>query len=250
MSVLSGRRVLITGASSGIGAATARSVVRAGGSVALLARRKERLDDLSAELGERAVGIPCDVTDPEALVQAVAAAADALGGLDGVVAAAGQSMVGSLATGTSPAWRSLMELNLIAPIAAARDALAHFGAVGRRDVVIVGSSGALTTMPGVGVYAATKRGLQAAVDTLRVELAPHGVNVGLVMPGFFDTEILSTSVVVDGQPPATPMAPMFVDGGAPQPPEVLADAIAFMLALPEGTAINELVIRPTGQLIP
>jgi NADP-dependent 3-hydroxy acid dehydrogenase YdfG len=228
-----------------------RAVDRArGGAVALLARRKERLDELSGELGGKAVGSPCDVTDTDALTQAVSAAADALGGLDGVVAAAGQSMVGSIATGTSRAWRSLVDLNLIGPLAAARAALAHFPASGRRDVVVVGSSAGLTNVAGIGFYAATKRGLQTGVDALRVELAPLDINVGPVMPGAFDTEILSTSVVVDGQPPATPMAPMFVDSGAPQPPEVVAEAIVFMLALPEGTAINELVIRPTGQLIP
>src|SRR5215813_9096558 len=97
---LTGRRVLVTGASSGIGAATCRAIVGCGGSVAMLARRKERLDDLAAELGERAVGVPADVTDFDTLDAVIADAARALGGLDGVVAVAGRSMVGSIATGS------------------------------------------------------------------------------------------------------------------------------------------------------
>ncbi|HXX89707.1 MAG TPA: SDR family oxidoreductase, partial [Acidimicrobiales bacterium] len=145
---LGGRRVLVTGASSGIGAAVCRSIVTHGGSVAMLARRKERLDELHDELGERAVGIPCDVTDVDALDIAVADAASALGGLDGVIAVAGKSMVGTISTGTPERWRELLELNLVGPLATVRAAADHLAADGRRDVVLVGSTGAITPMPG------------------------------------------------------------------------------------------------------
>ena len=97
---LGGRRVLVTGASSGIGAATARTIVECGGSVAMLARRKDRLDQLRGELGERALPFPCDVTDLPALEAAVGEAAVSLGGLDGVIAVAGKSMVGTIPTGS------------------------------------------------------------------------------------------------------------------------------------------------------
>jgi NADP-dependent 3-hydroxy acid dehydrogenase YdfG len=247
---LTGRRIVVTGASSGIGAATCRAIVACGGSVAMLARRKERLDELHEELGERSIGIPCDVVDIDMLHVAVDAAASALGGLDGIVAAAGQSMVGSITTGDPEKWRQLMDLNLIGPLATARFAVPHFPDRGRRDVVLVGSSGALTPMPGVGIYASSKSGLQTACEVLRLELAPVGINVGHVVPGFFDTEILSGTIVFNGEAPLTPSPPMFIDGGSVQPPQVLADTITFMLAMPEGTAINEIVVRPTGQLAP
>src|SRR5262245_6222163 len=97
---LTGRRVLVTGASSGIGAAVCRSIVGCGGSVAMLARRKERLDELHDELGERAVGVPGDLTDLDALEGVIAGAAQLLGGLDGLVTVAGRMMVGSVASGT------------------------------------------------------------------------------------------------------------------------------------------------------
>src|SRR5580704_5913297 len=174
---LTGRRILVTGASSGIGAATCRSIVAQGGSVAMLARRKERLDALAEELGERAVAVACDVTDLDALEAKLAEASQGLGGLDGVVSVAGAMMFGSVASGTPQRWRELINLNLVGPLATIRYALPHFSPEGRRDIVLVGSTGALTPMSGVGIYAASKRGLEAAFDTLRLELAPAGVNV-------------------------------------------------------------------------
>jgi NADP-dependent 3-hydroxy acid dehydrogenase YdfG len=247
---LTGRRVLVTGASSGIGAATARALVAHGASVVMLARRKERLDELSEELGERAVGVPADVTDFDNLPIAVDTAADALGGLDGIVTVAGKLMTGSIATGTPDRWRKLFDLNLVGPLATIRYALPHFPDSGTRDVVIVGSSGAISAQPGVAIYGASKRGLQAAGDTLRLELAPSGVRVGIVTPGMFQTEGLTLEgIEFDGETPPNEF-PLFVPGTGPQPPEPLAEAIAYMLSLPEGVAVHELVLRPTGQLFP
>jgi NADP-dependent 3-hydroxy acid dehydrogenase YdfG len=247
---LGGRRVLVTGASSGIGAATCRSVVEHGGAVAMLARRKERLDALQDELGARSVAVPCDVTDFAALETAVDEAARALGGLDGVIAVAGKSMVGTIATGTPQRWRELIELNLVGPLATVRSAIGHFPDAGRRDVVLVGSTGAITPMPGAGIYAASKRGLRAAFDALRLELAPAGVNVSYVMPGMFDTEGLTVEgLVFDGDPPPD-YVPWFAEGGVPASAKDLADVIAMVIGLPDGLCINELVVRPTRQLNP
>ena len=247
---LTGRRVLVTGASSGIGAEVCRSIVACGGSVAMLARRKERLDELHRELGERAVGIPCDVTDMDALETAIEEAGRSLGGLDGVVAVAGKSMVGSIESGTPQLWRELLDLNLLAPLATVRYAIGHFPETGRRDIVFIGSTGAVTPMPGTGIYAASKRGLRGAFDSLRLEVAAAGISTGLVMPGFFETEGLTLEgVTIDGDIPQNDI-PMLVEGAGPADPSAIGDTIAFMLGLPEGVAINEVVVRPTGQLAP
>ncbi len=247
---LAGRRVLVTGASSGIGAAAARSIVACGGSVALLARRKDRLEQLASELGDRAIAAPCDVTDHESLEVAIGNAARSLGGLDGLIAVAGKSMVGTIMTGTPDRWRELIELNLMGPLATVRYAVEHFAPTGRRDVVIVASTGAITPMAGVGIYAASKRGLRAATDALRLELAPAGVNVTCVMPGMFETEGLTMEgMVFDGDiPPAD--IPWFAGDGAPGSADDLAEAISFVISRPEGFCINELVARPTSQLNP
>src|SRR5262245_57022508 len=116
---LAGRRVLVTGASSGIGATACRSLVACGASVALLARRKDRLDALQAELGEQATAIRCDVTDLDMLEAAVDEASRTLGGLDGMVAVAGVGMVGGMMTGTPARWREVIDLNLVSPLATA-----------------------------------------------------------------------------------------------------------------------------------
>ena len=247
---LNGRRVLVTGASSGIGAAMCRSIVECGGKVAMLARRKERLDELASELGERAIGICCDVTDLDALETAVGEAARALGGLDAIIAVAGRAMVGSIATGSPQGWRDLINLNLVAPLATVRYGLTHFPDSGRRDVILVGSTGAITPVPGVGIYAASKRGLRGAFDALRLELAELGINVSLVMPGMFETEGLTGALDFNGEM-IVPDAPMFAaSSSGPAAPETLTNTIVFMLGLPDGVCINEVVMRPTGQLCP
>ena len=216
----------------------------------MLARRTERLDELAEQLGEHAVGVRCDVTDLDMLAGAVDEAARSLGGLDGALAVAGVGMVGGMMTGSPERWRDLVNLNLVGPLATARYAVEHFSTSGRRDVVFVGSTGALTPMVGLGIYAASKRGLRAAVDALRLELAPAGVNVSIVMPGMFETEGLGPDVaIVDGDL-LDFNVPMFAEGGGIAAPETLASVVAFMLGLPEGVGINELVIRPTGQLNP
>jgi NADP-dependent 3-hydroxy acid dehydrogenase YdfG len=247
---LSGRRVLVTGASSGLGAEICRSLAGCGASVAMLARRGELLDALENELGATAKGFVCDVTDHAALEDAIAKAASAFGGLDALVAVAGRGAVGTLMTGSPEGWRALVDLNFIAPLASARHAIGYFPQSGRRDLLFVGSAASMTPMPGVGMYAATKRGLRAACDAMRLELAPAGVNVSMILPGAFETEGLVGNVDFNGELGDMGMVQMFVDDGQPAPPQSVGDSIAFMLGLPEGVCINELVIRPTSQLHP
>jgi NADP-dependent 3-hydroxy acid dehydrogenase YdfG len=244
---LSGRRVLVTGASSGIGEATCRAVVAAGGSVAMMARRKDRLDTLAAQLGVAAVSLPTDVTDLDQLRANVDGAAQALGGLDAVIAVAGQNLQGSIHTGTPEVWRALLDVNLIGPLATVRYAIDVFDASVRRDVILIGSSACLTPMPGLGIYSASKRGLQAAFDSMRLELAHLGINVCHVIPGMFITEGLIEKVPVDGEKPETDAA-VFVPGARPAEVDALVDAIVSVLCLPDGVAVNEITVRPTGQL--
>ncbi len=246
---LTGRRVLLTGASSGIGEATCRAIVEYGGSVAMLARRQERLDKLREELGDRVVPIVCDVTDLDALERACRQAAEALGGLDTLIAVAGRATVGTITTGDPEKWRDIFELNLLSPLAAVRFGLPYFAEDGRRDVVIVGSAASITARAGVAIYGASKRGLKAAFESLRLELAPTGINTSLVVPGAFATEGLSMEGILFNGDPA-PGEPQFTPGGGPFSPMALADAIAFMIGQPDGVCINELVMRPTANLQP
>lgn len=246
---LEGRRVLVTGASSGIGAAVCHSIVSCGGSVAMIARRKERLDQLREDLGERAHPVPGDVTDTATLEEIVASASSALGGLDAVIAVAGRTMIGTIATGTPERWRELFDLNLTAPLATIRHGLTHFSPSGRRDVVAVSSAGALTPMANNGIYAASKRGLVAALDTMRLELAPTGINVGCVLPGLFETGAITEGLVIDGEVVPNDSV-LFAPDAGPGSADDVADAISFMISRPLGFSINELVVRPVGELNP
>lgn len=217
----------------------------------MLARRHDRLTQLHAELGDRAIGIPCDVTDLAGLRASVTHAADALGGLDGVITVAGRGMVGTISSGDPALWRELLDLNVIGPLATVRYAVPHLlAADGRRDVVLVGSTGAVTPSACVGVYAASKRGLRAANDALRLELAENGINVSLVMPGIFDTEGLIAATLINGDVNAGAM-PAFASGvSTPPKPDAVADTIAFLVGPPGDVGINEIVLRPTAQVSP
>ena len=100
------------------------------------------------------------------------------------------------------------------------------------------------------MYAASKRGLRAAFDTLRLELATEGINVSLVMPGIFDTEGLVGATAINGEVNEGAMPSLAANVTTPPKPDAVVNTIAFMLGLPEDVCINELVLRPTGQLRP
>ncbi|MBL7493538.1 SDR family NAD(P)-dependent oxidoreductase [Frankia sp. AgB1.9] len=248
---LTGRRILVTGASSGIGSEVCRAAVAAGASVAMLARRKELLDALAAELGERAIPVCADVTDLDRLEAGVAAAARRLGGLDGVVAVAGQNITGSIAGGTPKLWRQIMDVNLIGPLASVRYALDHLDdAAERRDVLVTGSAAALMAVPGLGIYGASKRGLEAAVQTLRLELAPRGINVSLVVPGMFATPGLAGDKNHRDGDRLDLDIPVFLPGTGPAQAAILARAMVYAMSLPPDVALNEIIARPTGNVRP
>jgi NADP-dependent 3-hydroxy acid dehydrogenase YdfG len=187
---LTGRRVLVTGASSGIGEATARAVVAAGGRVALVARRSEVVEALADELG--GVAAPADVTDLAALTAAVDRAADHLGGLDGVVTAAGLVRPGAVLDADPADWRTMLEVNVLGTLHTVRAVAPHLVAAGRGDVVTLSSmTGRRLASTEMGVYAATKAGVHALSEGLRRELAEHRVRVTVVAPGLVDTPLFA-----------------------------------------------------------
>lgn len=185
---LDGRRVLVTGASSGIGAASARAIHAAGGRVALLARRRDRVEALASELG--GVAVPADVVDADATCRAVDQAAERLGGLDGVLNAAGVLRPGLIAEGDPAGWQAMFDVNVRGLLHVSQAAIGHLREAGGGDVINVSSmSGRRLGSPGMAVYAASKAAVHMMSEGLRRELAADRIRVAVLAPGVVATSL-------------------------------------------------------------
>lgn len=186
---LDGRRVLVTGASSGIGSAIAESLAAQGATVALLARRAELLDEIASRTG--GIAVPADVTDVDATADAVDRAAAELGGLDGLVNAAGVMRAGTIADTDAAAWRLTFDVNVLGLLHVTRAATGHLRRAGRgADVINISSmSGRRLGSTEMAVYAASKAAVHTISEGLRRELADDGVRVTVVSPGLVRTDL-------------------------------------------------------------
>lgn len=181
---LAGRTALVTGATGGIGSAVARLLHAQGATVGLSGTRREALEALAGELGERAHALPCDLADPDAVEALVPAAEQALGGLDILVSNAGITRDGLLVRMKDADWDSVIAVNLTATFRLARAATK--GMMKRRHgrIVAIGSIVGSTGNPGQVNYVASKAGLTGLVKALAAEVATRGITVNCVAPGF------------------------------------------------------------------
>ncbi|MDJ1159591.1 SDR family NAD(P)-dependent oxidoreductase [Chelatococcus sp. SYSU_G07232] len=190
---LAGRRILVTGGASGIGRACVARFRGEGARVALLDRDRAATERCVAELGrDGLVALPADAAAPDEVNAAVAAAADGLGGLDGVVACAGIDMEKPLADLSDEDWALTLGVNLTAPMLVSRAALPHLRRQGG-TIVIVTSAAGLVPVPGRSAYCAAKAGAIMLAKALAVELAPERIRVNAVCPGAVDTPLLRSS---------------------------------------------------------
>jgi NAD(P)-dependent dehydrogenase (short-subunit alcohol dehydrogenase family) len=186
---LAGKTVLITGAARGIGAALARNAAARGARVALAGLEPELLAAVADELGPEHLWVECDVTDAEALKQAVQRTVDTFGGLDVVVANAGIAPLTTVATASARALARTIEVNLIGAMLTAHAAL-PFVAERKGHVLLVSSAAAFTVLPGMSAYCAAKAGLERFGDALRLEVAHRGVTVASAHPTWIDTDLV------------------------------------------------------------
>jgi clavulanate-9-aldehyde reducatase len=241
--VLRDRRILVTGASAGIGAAVARASVEAGARVALLARRRDRLAEVAGPLGSAAVSVPCDITDGDAVRAAVNQAAERLGGLDGLVNSAGLFTVSPFLDTDPSAWRAMFDVNVLGLLPVTRAAVPYLRAAGTSSVVNLSSmSGRRVPRPETGVYAATKFAVHALGESLRMELAPDGVRVTTIAPGLVDTDI--TASWPDSEEAERFRRRLRDDG---LPPDAVAAAVVHVLGAPPEVNVVEYAVMSVRQ---
>lgn len=241
-----GKVVAITGASSGIGEATARHLASLGAVVVLGARRTDRLDQLVAEIiavGGTAAATPVDVTRPEDLQALVNAAVEQFGRLDVLVGNAGITRIGPVADLDVEGWSAMIDVNIKGILYGIAAALPVFRSQGSGHLVTVVSTSGLKIVPTQAVYAGTKNAVRTLLEALRQESTDGILRTTSISPGYVRTELIDNAV----DDPATReqfrqnMADLGID------PAAVARAIAFAIDQPDNIEIGDLTIRPTRQ---
>ncbi|QDH34699.1 SDR family oxidoreductase [Porphyrobacter sp. YT40] len=219
------RTLLITGASSGIGAATARAAVEKGWNVALLARSEDKLADLAGELGDAALTLPCDVNDRTALGEAIDKAVSHFGGLDAVFANAGKGTdKPGIEKGDPEDWHDMIHLNILAVLYTAHAAMPHLRKT-KGHFVVTGSKAGRDHMKG-SVYSATKWFIHGLSENIAEEMREWGGRATVIAPGMVNTA--------------------FFDEPKPDKlqPEDVAAAVVFALEQPRTSAVREIYLMP------
>jgi NADP-dependent 3-hydroxy acid dehydrogenase YdfG len=244
---LDGRVAAITGASSGIGEATAIALARSGASVALAARREDRIRELAERIasdGGNALALATDVADEGEARAFVEGARERLGRLDVLVNNAGVMLLGPVDGADTDDWRRMIEVNLLGLLYCTHAALPIMREQGGGHIVNVSSVAGRTANAGSAVYNLTKFGVHAFSEGLRQEALHSNVRVTIVAPGFVDTELQGHNenpVVVE----ATERARAQI--GQVLRSDDIAAAILYAVSQPAHVDVNELLVRPTGQ---
>lgn len=244
---LVGRVVAVTGASSGIGEATALVLAQAGAAVALGARRKDRIEGLAQRIeadGGRAVALEADVSDESQARAFVEGARSELGGLHGLVNNAGVMLLGPVEGTDTEEWRRMVGVNVMGLLYCTHAALPLMREEGGGHVVNVSSTAGRNAAAGAAVYNFTKFGVTGFSEALRQEALHSNIRVTCVEPGFVETELQEQNT--------NPAVLQGVERMREQVGEVLqsgdiADAILYALSRPAHVNVNEVLVRPTGQ---
>jgi NADP-dependent 3-hydroxy acid dehydrogenase YdfG len=239
---------LVTGASSGIGEATALALSSHGAKVALVARRADRLEALAERIGDGALVIEADVSDQSAAAGAVQRTVDELGRLDTLINNAGVMLLGPIQDAPLEEWETMISVNVRGLLYCAHAALPHLLKAAEdaprqvADLVNISSVAGRVPRLGSGVYNLTKHGVGAFSESLRQEVTQRHVRVSLVEPGATATELASHNRAEVREQMSKRFGSMEL-----MQAEDIADAIAYIVTRPRRVAINEVLIRPTDQ---
>jgi ribitol 2-dehydrogenase len=237
---LVGKVVIITGASSGIGAATARLLAAEGCKLVLAARSQEKMARLAAGLAAETLVIPSDMTVPADITALIDKTVAAFGRIDVMFANAGIYIPGQVAEGDPNAWSTLLAINVDAVFRCAHGVLPHMKAQGSGDILVTSSISGCIDIPWEPIYSASKHAVQSFVHTLRRQVAPLGIRVGAIAPGAVANELW-------GFDDPAEIARVSADEHKYLTSEDVAQAVRFMLAQPPHVTVRDLVILPQNQ---
>ena len=247
MERLDGKVAVITGASSGIGEATAEALAKEGCAVVVAARREERLDDLveriNSKNGGKALSVSCDVTDEEQAHDLIQRAKNEFGRVDILVNNAGVMQLSKVQRGLSDEWRTMFEVNVLGLLYATDAAIEVMREQGSGHLVNISSLASRGTRPGLGVYSGTKMAVNGISESLRQELLEDNIRVTMVEPGAVETEL--PDHITDEE--AREGLSNLLEQLEPLQAEDIANAIAYVVTQPERVSINEILIRPSQQ---
>ncbi|MCC5636517.1 SDR family NAD(P)-dependent oxidoreductase [Nostoc sp. CHAB 5844] len=243
---LEGKVAIITGASAGIGEATAIALAAEGAQVVITARRSDRLDALAkriAESGGKALPIVADVTDESQVKNLVDKAIATLGRVDILVNNAGIAVIGNIDGGNTANWRRMIDVNVLGVLYATHAVLPILKAQNSGHIVNISSVAGRTARAGIGIYNATKWGVNGFSEALRQEVCKQNIRVTIIEPGLVDTEINDH---ID-DPIAKQRSEERRKTVTPLQSEDIAAAIVYAVTQPPRVNVNEILIRPTEQ---
>jgi NADP-dependent 3-hydroxy acid dehydrogenase YdfG len=246
MATLDGKVALITGASSGIGEATAEALAAQGATIVAAARREDRLDDLVGRIednGSKALAVACDVTDEEQAHDLLRRAKEEFGRVDILVNNAGTMQPSKIEQGFSEEWRQMFDVNVFGVLYTTDAAIKVMKEQGSGDLVNVSSLAGRRTQATRGIYSATKFAVNAISEALRQELLEDNIRVTVVEPGIVETELPER---ISDEESREGMRSRLSELD-PLQPEDIARAITYVVSQPERVSINEILIRPTQQ---
>lgn len=244
MQNVQGKVILITGASSGIGEATAKTLAAHGAKVVLSARRGDRLEKLAAGIGENAVYLASDVTNPDDMEALVTLAKSKFGRLDVLFANAGIMPGSNMSEHKVNDWMAMVDVNIKGVLNAMAAVLPEFIAQKRGHIIVTSSIAGTRSVPGNAVYAGTKHFVRAMLDSFRTESVMEGTNIRTttIYPGAIRTELLHTIAPSETK---SMVEAFYRDAGLD--PDVIANAVLYAVAQPDNVDVSDLAVRPSKE---
>ena len=236
---LSGKVVIVTGASSGIGAATARALARLGCKVTLAARSADKLRALAEELGPNTLDVPIDVTVGPDVTKMVSKTVERFGRIDALFANAGIYIRGEVIEGDPDVWAQLIDVNVNGVLRCVHAVLPYMMAQRSGDILVTTSISGFIDIHWEPIYSASKHAVQGLVHTLRRQVAPYSIRVGAIAPGMVANELWGITDAADIE--------RRVKERTSLRSEDVAEAVVFMLSQPPHVTIRDLVMVPQSQ---